>query len=213
MTRRAVSAPEPLRAEGGDRAADRDWEVLRRVAAGESDLFAELVERHQERLLGLCQRLLGNREEAEDACQMVFIKTYRSAAKLERRGQLYTWLYRVATNHCLNQLRRRRVLKFVSLTPRPEDEGASLDPVDAASAPDDQLAARERWARTRRLIDGLPVSQRAVLVLARFEGLSYREIAETLGITEGAVESRLFRAMRTIRQTTGSGRAGEERLS
>ena len=66
------------------------------------------------------------------------------------------------------------------------------------------FVARERWARTRRAIDGLPENQRAVVLLARFEGLSQREIAEALGISEGAVESRLVRAMRTLREADGA---------
>ena len=81
----------------------------------------------------------------------------------------------------------------------PDDPDArELDPADGAPSPEEALVARRRWAATRRAISGLPPNQRAVLVLVRFEGLSYRETAEALGITEGAVESRLFRAMRRL---------------
>ena len=179
-----------------------DWEILERVAAGEPEPFRLLVERHQDRLVGLCRRLLGDPEEARDAAQEVFVKAFRKAGELEPRGQLYTWLYRVAVNHCLNRLRRRKLVRFLPLTrPAAEAEAeADLDPPDHGVDPLTALEARRRWQATREAIACLPPSQRAVLVLARCEGLSYRRIAETLGITVKAVESRLVRAMRHLRR-------------
>ena len=179
-----------------------DWEVLARVAAGETELFRLLVERHQDRLVGLCRRLLGDGEEARDAAQEVFVKAFRKAGGLEPRGQLYTWLYRVAVNHCLNRLRRRQLVRMLPLTGPGGAPGSGLeiDPPDPGADPGEALEARRRWRTTRAAIAALPPSQRAVLVLARFEGLAYKEIAETLGITVKAVESRLVRAMRHLRR-------------
>jgi RNA polymerase sigma-70 factor (ECF subfamily) len=183
---------------------DADWQLLAAVARGESDAFGAIVERHQERLVRLCERVLGDREEARDAAQEVFLKVYRHAADAEPRGQLYTWLYRIALNHCFNRMRRRKIARFFSLDRTGVDDRGAVspphDPADERPDAEDELLARERWRRTRREIDALPESQRAVLLLARFEGLSQREIAATLGITEGAVESRLVRAMRRLRE-------------
>ena len=180
-------------------ASDPGWDTLSRVAAGETDAFAELVASHQERLLRLCERLLGDVEEARDAAQEVFLKAFRKAGDFRPQGQVYTWLYRIAVNHCLNRLRRRRLVRFLRWEePAEEADAPAFDPPDRAPDPAAALEARRRWQSTRRAIETLPVGQRAVLVLARFEGLSYRQIAEVLGITEGAVESRLFRAMRRI---------------
>ncbi len=184
------------------RRGDSDWDLLARVAAGEQELFRILVERHQDRLIALCRRLLHDPEEARDAAQEVFVKAFRKAGRLEPRGQLYTWLYRVAVNHCLNRLRRRRLVRFLPLT-RTAGEAEpdlELDPPDAAADPLAELEIRRRWQATREAIGGLPPSQRAVLILARWEGLSYREIAETMEITVKAVESRLVRAMRHLRR-------------
>ena len=181
---------------------DPDRQLLAQVAAGDEAAFAELVERHQARLLRLCERLLHSSEEARDAVQEVFLKAYRKAGSFQPRGQVFTWLYRIATNHCLNQLRRRRLVRFIGLGQPPEgDEAAPPEPVDEAPDAATALAARRRWQATRRAITELPANQRAVLVLARFEGLPYRQIAQVLGITEGAVESRLFRALRRLEQT------------
>jgi RNA polymerase sigma-70 factor (ECF subfamily) len=190
----------PPSGSGEDAAAavDPGWEALARVAAGEVNAFALLVEAHQERLLRLCERLLGDVEEARDAAQEVFLRAYRKAGEFKPRGQVYTWLYRIATNHCLNRLRRRRLVRFLRWDDPAEGDAPAFDPPDAAPDPAAALEARRRWDATRKAIQALPSGQRAVLILARFEGLSYRQIAEVLGITEGAVESRLFRAMRRI---------------
>lgn len=184
-----------------------DWLWLARAAEGDQIAFARLVERHQDRVVGLCQRLLGNREGALDAAQEVFLRLYRKAAALERRGQLYTWLYRVATNYCLNRLRRRKIVRFLPFeTSAPEGSDVrDWQPVDLGPGPERELADRQRWQRTRSAIAALPPNQRAVLILARFEGLAYREIAQILEITEGAVESRLFRAMRNLQKAQEGG--------
>lgn len=183
----------------GRAGADPGWDALARVAAGEPDAFVELVASHQERLLRLCERLLDDVEEARDAAQEVFLKAFRKAGDVRPQGQVYTWLYRIAVNHCLNKLRRRRLVRFLRWEEPGEDADApAFDPPDRAPDPAAALEARRSWLATRRAIAKLPAGQRAVLVLARFEGLSYRQIAEVLGITEGAVESRLFRAMRRV---------------
>jgi RNA polymerase sigma-70 factor (ECF subfamily) len=182
-------------------AADPGWEVLARVAAGDVEAFALLVESHQERLLRLSERLLGDREEGRDAVQEVFLKAFRKASDFRPQGRVYTWLYRIAVNHCLNRLRRRRLVRFTRFAGPAEGEDVEapeLDPADGAPSPEETLATRRRWAATRRALAALPPNQRVVVVLVRFEGLSYRETAAALGITEGAVESRLFRAMRRL---------------
>lgn len=185
---------------------DPDWGVLARVAAGDVESFGVLVTRHQQRLVRLCERLLGGHEDACDAAQEVFLKAFRQAGSYQPQGRVYTWLYRIAVNHCLNRLRRDRIVRFLgfgeAVKKAGDEPAAELDPPDAAPDPGARLEARERWRLTRRAIDALPASQRAVLVLAKFEGLSYREIAQVLDITEGAVESRLFRAMRRLEQLT-----------
>jgi RNA polymerase sigma-70 factor (ECF subfamily) len=180
-------------------AADPGWEALARVAAGDADAFAPLVEAYQDRLLRLCERLLGDVEEARDAAQETFLKAFRKAADFKPQGQVYTWLYRIAVNLCFNKLRRRKLVRFFSLGAADEaEEGRAFEPPDGAPDPLAALESRRRWLATRRAIDTLPENQRAVLILARFEGLSYRQISEVLEITEGAVESRLVRAMRRL---------------
>lgn len=195
-----MAAKIPLAGE-----VDADWDLLARAAGGEDDAFTALVEAHQDRLVNLCYRWVGEREAARDAAQEVFLKVFRHAGRVEPRGQFFTWLYRIAVNHCLNQLRRRQIARFFSFQAlggsRDGGEaapGPAFDPADAAPDAESVLLARERWRRTRARLGELPENQRVVVMLAKFEGLSGREIAATLGITEGAVESRLVRAMRRL---------------
>lgn len=193
-------------------ANDPDWELLARVAGGDGDAFEPLVERHQDRLVRLCERLLGDAEEARDAAQEVFVKAFRHAGRAQPRGQLFTWLYRIAVNHCLNRMRRRRIARFFSLSAPVEEESApTFDPPSESPSPERELEERERWRATRRAIDALPESQRTVLLLAKFEGLAYREIAEVLGISLGAVESRLVRAVRRLAGAQEAGGSGVSR--
>lgn len=193
---RAVSGP-PVAAAGDD----PDRELLTRVAAGDLDAFRPLVERHQDRLIAVCHRLLGDREAARDATQEVFLKAFRKAGDFEPRAQVSTWLYRIAVNHCLNRLRRLRIARFLPWGGGGgggEDDAPALDPPDDAADPETALAARLRWQRVRAAVARLPPGQRAVLVLVRYEGLTYKEAAEALGISLGAVESRLVRALRNL---------------
>ena len=201
MTQQSGSFTDPGGGAVASDRADPDRGALERAAGGDHESFGVLVERHQDRLFRLCHRMLGDAEEAREATQDVFLKAFRSAASYKPRGQVYTWLYRIAVNHCLNRLRRRKIVRFLGfgdMTPSHEEEGAEWDPADSAPGAEQRLEGRRAWAQTRELIDQLPTNQRAVLVLAKFEGLSYREIAETLDISLGAVESRLFRAMRRL---------------
>jgi RNA polymerase sigma-70 factor (ECF subfamily) len=198
-------------------AVDPGWEALARVAAGEAEAFAPIVEAHQERLLHLCERLLGDHEEGRDAAQEVFLKAYRKAGDFRPQGQVFTWLYRIAVNHCLNKLRRHKIARFFRLEgpasgPADPDDPPAFDPPDPSPGAEAALGARRRWQATRQVIAALPENQRTVLILVRFEGLSYRQAAEVLGVTEGAVESRLVRAMRRLSaaQETGPSRVATD---
>jgi RNA polymerase sigma-70 factor (ECF subfamily) len=178
---------------------DPDLQTLREVADGDLEAFSALVERHQGRLHALCERMLGDREEARDAVQEVYIKVFKKAGSFRPKGQVFTWIYRIAVNHCLNKLRRKKIVRFFSLGGENDEDGPVLEPRDEAAGPEERMQLRERWAVTRRALDALPASQRPVVILAKFEGLPYRQIAEVMGISEGAVESRLVRAMRHLR--------------
>ena len=179
---------------------DPDWALIARVAQGDDRAFTLLVERHQRRVLSTCDRLLGNPDLARDACQEVFLRLFKKAGQFKPNAKVSTWLYRIAVNYCLNRLRRRKIVQWFSLEPDNESVPAR-EPVQPGADPETNALTRERWRATRQAIDTLPANQKSVLILAKFEGLSYREISEVLEISFGAVESRLFRAMRNLEKT------------
>lgn len=195
---------------------DPDLGILQRVAAGDVESFGVLLQRHEKKLQQLCFRLLGEEEAARDAVQDVFLKAFNGAAGFKPQAKVSTWLYRIAVNHCLNRLRRQKLLRFFSFTElaqpgQDEGEPIELDPADDRPDAEQALAARERWRKTRTAIAALPENQRLVLMLAKFEGLSQKEIAQVLEITEGAVESRLVRAMRTLSATDSATARAQEK--
>jgi RNA polymerase sigma-70 factor (ECF subfamily) len=135
-------------------ARDDDWAALARVAAGDLDAFAPLVDRHRARVARLCERFLGDREEALDAAQEVFLRAFRHAGRAEPRGALSTWLHRIAVNLCLNRLRRRRLVRFLALTPAGPgavEELPTLEPADAGADPERARGPDGRSTRCRRI--------------------------------------------------------------
>jgi RNA polymerase sigma-70 factor (ECF subfamily) len=179
--------------------------VIERAKRGDHEAFRVLVERYQGRAYGLALRVLRDQEQARDAVQDAFLKVYGSLGKFEGRSGFYTWLYRLVMNVCLDMKRRDRSGRQVEW----EEESAlqiaqgaeTLAP--GASDPDrsgpeaDLERAQLRDAMTRA-IQALPDSARRTLELREIDGLSYAEIAKTLGVPKGTVMSRLFYARRRL---------------
>ncbi len=164
-----------------------DEELLRLTAAGDRESFAQLVELHQKRVVQLAARLLSSADQAEDVAQDAFIRVYRAAGKFKPQARFSTWLYRIVVNLCHDQ-RRRWKLRLSSF----EEEPAA--PAESSRAEREEISARVHAA-----MEELAPRQRAVLVLHRFEGQSYREIAASTGLSESAVESLLVRAYAKLR--------------
>jgi RNA polymerase sigma-70 factor (ECF subfamily) len=153
-------------------------------------------------LYGLCLRLLGNREAAEDAVGEVFVRLPRAMRTYDAAQPFANWLYRVASNHCMDLLRaRRRERQFVS----PEEEEA-LAVASPAASPLAELVDAERRARLHRAIEELPEPYRVPLVLRYFTGLDYGAIGGRLGLTSNHVGILLFRARQELRRAL----AGEQ---
>ncbi len=156
--------------------------------------FHALVERTSKRLFRLAARLSGDPIDAQDILQESYLRAYRTLKlnAFDQRATIDTWLYSVVTNVALNWLRDSKRLK------RREEQAAPREEATVGTA-EARVALRELSA----LLEGLPVDQRAALVLKEIEGLSAREVAQVLNISEGAVEQRLVRARQTIRERGG----------
>jgi len=169
---------------------DPDAELVMRVGRGDPAAVQALMARKLPRVLSLAQRMLGDRAEAEDVAQEVFLRVWKQARVWTRgAGKFDTWMHRVALNLCYDRLRRRR--EDVMADP-PEQ----TDPGRSAEA---GLIARATAARVQAAVQALPERQRDALILCHYQALSNIEAAKLLGVTVEAVESLLSRARRTLR--------------
>ena len=175
-----------------------DGPLIARARAGDGDALDELVVRYQDRVFNMAYRILGNREDALDTSQEIFITVFRTLHRFEERARFSTWLYRVTVNRCRDELRRRATRKHAR--PRSLDAARAAHEENGGQADPPQMAiAGEASARIQAAIDGLPDDTREVMVLRDVEDCSYEEIAEILAIPVGTVRSRLHRARSLMR--------------
>ncbi len=185
-------------------AADPDVAVMLRLQAGDQDAFQELFQKFSPRVLQYTRRLVGSEARAEEVTQDVFVQVFRFRQRYRPESRFSTWLYTIATNLCLNEIRRpERRLRVDLWKERDEEErreGPQLaDP--AAITPEEGAAGRELARQLEAAVGDLPPKQRAALLLSRVDGLAYRDVAEALGCTEGAVKALLFRATQSLKKT------------
>lgn len=173
---------------------DEDAGLMRKVASGDRAAFARLFDRHQASVVRFCRRFVGDGARAEELAQDVFIKLFRSAKSYQPQARFQTFLFRVATNTCLNDL-RRPAGKAEVLEAKVNDDDASVFDTDAdAATPLHALEAKELEAAVAKAMSKMSDRERAAFAMCRFEGMAYRDIAETLEATESAVKSLIHRA-------------------
>ncbi len=178
----------------------REAALVQRCAAGDESAYAELLGEHQRMVVQLAMNLLGDRDEALDLSQEVFLRVFRTIHRFRGQSSLRTWIYRIAVNQARNRhrfWRRRHHGDQVSLDQHLAAHGDLLP--SGASTPDRVLAQKELAARLQGALDRLPFDQRTVIVLREVDGLSYEEIAFSLGVAVGTVKSRLTRARHALR--------------
>ena len=174
---------------------ENDMALVRAAASGEREAFETLVRQHTGRVYNIALRVCGNPADAEDVAQEVFLKLYRSLDRFEGESAFSTFLYRVTTNAALDLLRQR---KRREAEPLETEESAAL-PAGSGDLPEEELTRRELRRAVRRGMEKLPAGQRAALALRELEGLSYAEIANVLGLSEGTVKSRIARGRERLR--------------
>jgi RNA polymerase sigma-70 factor (ECF subfamily) len=178
----------------------REAALVQRCAAGEETACAELVAAHQQMVVQLAMNLLGDREEALDLSQDVFLRVFRTICRFRGQSSLRTWIYRIAVNQAWNRQRfwrRRHRADQVSLEQHIAAHGDLSSGHDLT--PDRVLAQKELATSLQRALDALPFDQRSAIVLREIDGMSYEEIAFSLGVAIGTVKSRLTRARQTLR--------------
>ncbi|MFH1842467.1 MAG: RNA polymerase sigma factor [bacterium] len=171
-----------------------DDELMHGIAAGDENAFRLLVKRWERPVFAFLFHMLQVVDEAEDLCQETFIRVHKQAGRYRPEGKFKSWLFRIAGNLARSLLRRRKILRWVRFDAVQHDQQSS------SSAPDRDLEQKQLQQIVRRALARLPDRQREAVVLRRYQDMSYREIAETLGTTSAAVESLLQRAATALRR-------------
>lgn len=188
-----------------DTMADEERRLVDRAQRGDVESFNALVRAYEGRVYNLCYRMLGDADSAADAAQDAFLAAFRNLRSF-RGGSFRSWMLRIATNACYDQLRARKRRPTVSLDEGDdEEESPPLQIADLAESPSDFALRRELAAAIERGLSELPDEQRIILVLSDIEGLAYDEIAQITNTNLGTVKSRLSRGRARLRDVLKAG--------
>jgi len=184
-----------------------DWGLVRRIQAGEESAVSDLYLRYHRKILSYIYRFTGDRAAAEELAQEVFIRVIQHAGRLRRTGSVGGWIYRIARNLALNALRRRRLIRFVSLDEPIQLEEGEVNRQEgiAAPGPDPEAASEknEREAAVQEALLRVSPAYRESVILCDIEGRPYREAAELLGCSINTVASRVARGRAQIARLLG----------
>ncbi len=173
-----------------------DYELIRDFKNGDESAFSQIVLRYQKRLVQIAYAVMFDEDEAKDMVQETFIKAYFNLKSFREESSLYTWLYRILYNHCISSLRRKKLLSFLSF-----DSGKEvLDFPSKGPDPEENIERKEIMSDVKEALKKLPAKQRMIFAMKQLDGLKHEEIANALGLTEGAVKASYFHAVRKLRE-------------
>lgn len=192
----------PDLSEGEPLEPPSDGEIVRRILAGEEEQFETLVRRYQIRVQSHVARMVGNRDDALDLSQEIFVKVFQALDRYNPEFKFSTWLFRIAGNAAIDHLRKRRPRTVPLEVPDPEGGGRMSSPEYKTSELDPYALLRnsERGDAIASAIESLPAEFKELIALRHFTGLSYEEIAEVKGMPLGTVKNKLFRARAVLKE-------------
>jgi RNA polymerase sigma factor (sigma-70 family) len=194
--------------EAGEMKHLSDQELMAVVQGGDYSPASEIYDRYSARIYNFAFRFLKNAEAAEDAVQEVFVKMLRHANQFHGDAKLSTWLFSITANWCRDYLRK------ADNKAKESDDVLVTLPAPNELSPERNLEMRENEVRVRKALEALTPEQREAILLSRYQGLSYAEIAQIAGCSEGAVKTRVFRAMETLKKAlTGQDGGGDRCLN
>ena len=176
-------------------------ELVSRARAGDTAAFEQLMLDNQDRVYTLCLRMTGNREDALDLAQEAFLNAWRGLPSFQGNSSFSTWVYRLASNACIDFLRKRKRRQQGESPHSLDDEEAPLpEPADPRGSPEEELERRELRRAVERGLQALPDHHRQVLVMRELSGMSYQEIGAVLDLDLGTVKSRIARARLALKK-------------
>jgi len=180
-----------------------EQEFINQLKQGKQAAFGKLIEAYQQKVFSTCISFVPNKEDAEDIAQEVFLEVFKSISNFKGEAKLSTWIFRIATNKCLEFIRRKQTKKRFAFMQTILGNEISIDKTNYFTEfnhPGILLENKEKSAIIFKAIDTLPESQRVVFTLAKIDGKSYQEIVEITGKSLSSVESVLFRAKKGLQE-------------
>ena len=186
-----------------------DDDLLNLFKRGTESAFDAIVKRYQDRIYRFTFQMVRDSDEAADLAQETFVKAYRSLHRFRGQSSLYTWLYRIASNTCVNYLRTKKIRKFLRLDHDVGEGGLELADW-RVSNPEQVVLEQELLTRIESAIAGLPPRQKSIFVMRHFQELTHAEIAAVVGTSEGSVRAGYFHAVRKLRDALSAEGSSEQ---
>ncbi|MFV0313919.1 MAG: RNA polymerase sigma factor [Anaerotignum sp.] len=179
-----------------------DKQFISKAKQGDMAAFEELILQHEKMVYNVALRMMNHSEDAKDISQEVFIKAYRNISNFDERSTFSTWIYRITTNTCIDEMRKRKGKQTFSLDNEFEGEESSWkrEVADDADTPEKSLLKKEEKNEILMAMEGVSEEYKMVFILRDIQGLSYEEISDILDLTLGTVKSRISRARKNIKE-------------
>jgi RNA polymerase sigma-70 factor (ECF subfamily) len=180
-----------------------DKEFIEKLKEGKQEAFSQLLDKYQQKVFGTCISFVPNKEDAEDIAQEVFLEVFKSISKFKGNSKLSTWIYKIATNKCLEFIRKKNTKKRFAFMQTITGTETPLDKTryfTEFNHPGILLENKEKSAIIFKAINTLPETQRVIFTLAKIDGKSYQEIVEITGKSLSSVESVMFRAKKSLKE-------------
>lgn len=181
-------------------------ELIKKLKSGDREVFNQIVNTHQTKVINIAYGMLSSREDAYDAAQETFLRVFNGIGAFKGGSSISTWIYRICTNVCTDMLRKRQRSGNIVSIDNDDEDAPALELVDDSPTPEQATEANERQQAVRRAISMLSDEYKAVITLYDIEGLSYDEISSVLKCPVGTIKSRLNRARNNLKKILSENR-------